>query len=154
MSNPLQPHEMCTPVFPVLHHLLEFTQIHVLWVSDAIQPSHLLLSPSAPALNLSHHQGLFQWGSSLHQVAKILELQLQHESFQWIFRVDFLFPDKSGLTDLSPFCPRDSQESSPTSQLKSINSFALSLLYDPALTSVHDCWRNHSFDDTDLCQRC
>ena len=64
-----------TSGFTVLHYLLEFAQTHVLWVSDAIQPSHLLLSPSAPALNLSHQQGLFQWGSSLHQVAKILELQ-------------------------------------------------------------------------------
>ena len=77
------------PGFPVLHHLLEFAQTHVHWVSDAIQPSHPLLSPS-PALTLCHHQGLFQWISSLHCVAKVLELQLQHQSFQWIFSVDFL----------------------------------------------------------------
>ena len=74
--------------FPVLCYLLEFTQTHVLWVSDAIQPSHPLLPTSAPALNLS--QGLFQWAGSSHQVANVLELQLQHQSFQWIFRVDFL----------------------------------------------------------------
>ena len=60
------------------------------WVSDAIQPSHPLSSPSPPAFNLSQHQGLFQWVSSSHQVAKVLEFQLQHQSFQWIFRTDFL----------------------------------------------------------------
>ena len=60
------------------------------WVDDAIQPSHPLLFPSPPALNLFQHQGLFQRVSSLHQVAKILELQFQHQPFQWIFRVDFL----------------------------------------------------------------
>ena len=68
-----------TPGFPVLHYLLEFTQTRVHWLSDAIQPSHLL-SPSSLALNLSQH--LFQWVSSSHQVAKALELQLQHQSFQ------------------------------------------------------------------------
>ena len=65
-----------TPVFPVLHYLLKFAQTQVHWVSDAIQPSHPL-SSSSPALNLSHHQGLFQWVGFLHQVAKVLELQLQ-----------------------------------------------------------------------------
>ena len=60
------------------------------WVGDAIQPSHLLLYPSPPAFNLAQHQGLPQWISSLHQVAKVLELRLQHQSFQWIFRTDFL----------------------------------------------------------------
>ena len=68
---------------PVHHQLPEFTQTHVYWVSDAIQPSHPLLSPSPPALNLSAHQGLFTWVSSSHQVAKVLEFQLQHQSFQW-----------------------------------------------------------------------
>ena len=75
--------------FPVLHYLPEFAQTHVHWVSDAIQPPHPLLPPSLAALNLSQHQGLFQWVSSLHQMAKVLELQLQHQCFQWIFRVDF-----------------------------------------------------------------
>ena len=75
---------------PVHHQLPEFTQTHVHWVSDAIQPSHPLLSPSPPAFNLSQHQGLFKWVRSLHQVVKVLEFQLQHQSFQWIFRVDFL----------------------------------------------------------------
>ena len=76
--------------FPVHHQLLELTQTHVHWVSDAIQLSHPLSSPSPPTFNLSQHQGLFQWVSSLHQVAKVLEFQLQHQSFQWIFRTDIL----------------------------------------------------------------
>ena len=107
-----------TPAVPVHHQLPKLAQTHVLWVSDAIQPSHPLSSLSPPAFNLSQHQGLFQWVSSSHQVAKVLELQLQHQSFQWIFRTDFL---QDGLVGL-PCCPRDSQESSPTPQFKSINS--------------------------------
>ena len=66
------------------------TQTHVHWVRDAIQPSHSLSSLSPPALNLSQHQGLFQWVSSSYQMAKGLEFQLQHQSFQWIFRTDLL----------------------------------------------------------------
>ena len=82
------PMDCSTPGFPVLHHLLELAQTHVHWLGDAIQSSHLLSSPSPHAFNLSHHQGLFQWVSSLHQMVEVLELQ--HQSFQWIFRVDFL----------------------------------------------------------------
>ena len=74
----------------VHYQLLEFTQTHVHWVGDAIQPSHPLSSPSPPTFNLSQHQGLFQWVNSSHQVAEVLEFQLQHQSFQWIFRTDFL----------------------------------------------------------------
>ena len=70
------------PSLPVHHQLPEFTQTHVHQVSDAIQPSHPLLSSSPPALNLSQHQGLFTWVSSSHQVAKVLEFRLQHQSFQ------------------------------------------------------------------------
>ena len=88
--TPCDPMDCSTPGFPALHHLPEFAQTHVYWVGDAIQPSHPLSSPSPLAFNLSQHQGLLQWVSSSHQVAKILELQLQHQSFQWIFRVDFL----------------------------------------------------------------
>ena len=130
-----------TPGLPVHHQLPEFTQTHVHRVGDAIQPSHPLSSRSLPAINLSQHQGLFQWVSSLHQVAQ-LELQLQHQSFQWIFRVDFLWDWLVG----SPYCPRDSQESSPTPQFKSIDSSVLSFLYSPTLMSIHDYWKNHSFD--------
>ena len=75
--------------FPVHHQLPELAKVHVHLVGDAIQPSHPLLSPS-PVFNLSPHQGLFQWVSSSHQVAKVLEFQLQHQPFQRIFRVDFL----------------------------------------------------------------
>ena len=75
---------------PVLHYLLELAQIHVHWIGEAIQPSHPLSPPSPPALNLSQHQGLFKWVDTLNQVAKVSELQHQHQSFQWIFRVDFL----------------------------------------------------------------
>ena len=83
------PKDCCMPGLRVYHQLPELTQTHVHWVGDAIQPSHPLLSPSPPAFNLSQHQGL-QWVSSSHQVARILEFQLQHQSFQWIFRTDFL----------------------------------------------------------------
>ena len=78
------------PGFPVLHYFLEFAYTQVHWVSDAIQWSYPLLPPSPPSLNLSQHKDLFQWVGSLHQVAKVLELQLQHQCFQWIFRTDFL----------------------------------------------------------------
>ena len=84
------PVDCSRPGIPVHHQLLEFTQTHVHWVGDVIQPSHPLSSPSSPTFNLSQHQGLFKWVSSSHQVAKVLELQLQHQSFQWIFRTDFL----------------------------------------------------------------
>ena len=136
------PMDCSTPGLPIHHQLLEFTQTHVHWVSDAIQPSHPLSSPSPPTFNLSQHQDLFQRVSSLHQVAKVLEFQLQHQSFQWTLRADFL---KDGLVG-SPCSSRDSQESSPTPHFKSINSSALSFLHSPTLTSIHDHWKNHSFD--------
>ena len=87
---------LCNPMdcstlgFTVHHRLLEPAQTHVHRVSDAIQPSHTLSSPSPPAFNISQHQGLFKWVSSSHQVAKLLEFQLQLQSFQWIFRTDLL----------------------------------------------------------------
>ena len=84
------PMDCSTPGLPVHHQLPDFTQTHVHRVGDAIQLSHPLLSPSPPTLNLSQHQGLFKWVSSSHQVAKVLEFHLQHQSFQWIFRTDFL----------------------------------------------------------------
>ena len=131
-----------TPRFPVHHQFPEPIQTHVHRVGDAIQSSHPLSSPSPPAFNLSQHQGLFKWGGSSHQVAKLLEFQLQHQSFQWIFKTDFLWDGLVG----SPCSPRDSQESSPAPQFKSINSSALSFLYSPTLTSIHDYWKNHSLD--------
>ena len=138
VSNSLRPHELEHARLPVHHKLLESTQTHVHWVGDAIQPSHPLSSPS-PALNLSQHQGLFQWVSSSHQVAKVLEFHLQHQSFQWIPRTD-LFED--GLVG-SPCSPRDSQESSPTPQFKSINSSVLGM----DLTEVEDIkkrWKEYT----------
>ena len=132
------PMNRSTPDLPVYHHLLESTETHVHWVSDAFQPSHPLLSMSPPALNLSQHQGIFKWLSPSHQVAKVLEFQLQYQSFQWTSRTD-------GLVG-SPCSPRDSQESFQTPQFKSNNSSVLSFLYSPTLTSIHDHWENHSLD--------
>ena len=90
VSDSLHPMDCSMQGFPVRHQLLELTQTHASRVGDAIQPSHPPSSPSPPAFNLSQHQGLFQWVSSSHQVAKVLEFQLQHQSFQRIFRTDFL----------------------------------------------------------------
>ena len=84
------PMNCSTPDLPVHHQLREFTQTHVHRVSDAIQSSHPLSSLSPPAPNPSQHQGLFQWVNSLHEVAKVLEFQLQHQSFQWTPRTDLL----------------------------------------------------------------
>ena len=131
-----------TPGLHIHQQLLEFTQTHVNQVSDAIQPSNLLSSPSPPAPNPSQHQSLFQWVNSSHEVAKVLEFQLQHHYLQRNTRADLL---QNGLVG-SPCSPRDSQESSPTPQFKSINSSALSLLHNPTLTSLNDHWKNHSLD--------
>ena len=127
---------------PVHHQHLEFTQTHVHRVGDAIQPSHPLSSPSLPAPNPSQHQTLVQWVNSSHEVAKVLEFQLWHHSFQRNPRADLL---QNGLVE-SPCSPRDSQESSPTPQFKSNNSLVLSLLHSPTLTSIPDHWKNHSLD--------
>ena len=114
-----------TPGFLVHHQLAELTQTHVHRVSDAIQPSHPLLSPSPSAFNLLQHQSLFQWVNSLHEVAKVLEFQLLHHSFQRTRRADLL---QNGLVG-SPCSPGDSQESSQTPHFKSINSSVLSFLH-------------------------
>ena len=135
------PMDCRAPCFPVLHYLPEFVQTHVHWVSDAIQQSHPLSPPSLVPI-FFQHQDLFQWVSSLHEVAKVLGFQLQHQSFQLIFRVDFL---RDWLV-WSPCSPRDSQESSSEPQFKSINSLALSLLFGPILTSIRDYWKNHILD--------
>ena len=114
MSDSLQPHGLQPPGLPVHHLLLEFTQTHV-------PPSHLLSFPSPPTFNISQHQGLFQWVSSSHQVAKVLEFQLQYQSFQWIFRTDFLLQHCSSKASI----PRHS-------------AF---FLYSPTLTSISDYWK-------------
>ena len=143
--NICDPMNCSTQGLPVHHQLLEFIQTHVHWVSDASQSSHPRLSPSA-APKPSQHQSLFQWVNSSHEAARVLEFQLQHHSFQRNPRVDLL---QNGLVG-SPCSPRDSQESSPTPQFKSISSLALSLLHSPTLTSIHDYWKNHSLNYTDL----
>ena len=130
------------PGLPVHHQLPEFTQTHVHRVSDAIQPCHPLSSLFPPAPNPSQHQSLFQWVNSSHEVAKLLEFQLQHHSVQRYPRADLL---QNGLVG-SPCSPRDSQESSPTPQFKNINSSARCFLYSPTLTSIHVHWKNHSLD--------
>ena len=119
------------------------TLVH--WVDDDIQPSHPLSPASPPPRNLTQHQGLFQWVSSSHQEAKVLELQFQHQSFQWVIRVYFL-----GLTGLISLLSKGL--SRVFSSIESINSLVFSLL--PSLWSnSHICtWllEKHSFDYTDL----
>ena len=141
MSNSLWPHVLQHARLPVHQQLPELAQTHVHPVSDAIQPSHPLSFPSPPAFNLSQHWDLFS-ESILHirwpklgasTSASVLPMNIQ----DW-------FP--LALTGLSSFHTRNSQESSPTPQFKSINSSVLSFLYSPALTSIHDYWKNHSFD--------
>ena len=114
------------------------------WCHPTISSSTIRFSS---CLHSSQHQGLFQLVSSLHQVSKVLELQLQHLPCQWIFRIDFLWD----WLVWSHCSPRNSQESPPTPQFVNINSLVLRLLYGPTLTSVHDYWRNHSFNCTNLC---
>ena len=144
VSNPLQHHESqhtrhpCPSPTPRVYP----NPCPLDWVRDAIQPSHPPLSPSPPALNLSQHQSLLQWISYPHQVAKVSEPQLQHQSFQWTPRTDLL---QNGLVGL-PCSPRDSQESSPPPQFKSIHSLVLSFLHSLPLTSIHDHRKNHSLD--------
>ena len=111
----------------------EFTQTHVHWVGDAIQPFHPLSSPSPPAFNLSQHQGLFQWVSSLHQVAKGLEFQLQISPSN---EYSALISSRMDWLDL--LAVQGSLESSPTPQFKSINSLVLSIFYNPILTFIYD----------------
>ena len=109
------------------------------WCHPAISSSIIPFSYCPQPLPASES---FPVNQSSHQVAKVLEFQLQHQSFQWMPRVDLL---QNGLVG-SPCSPRDSQESSPTPQFKNINFSALSFLYSPSLTSIHDHWKNHSQD--------
>ena len=142
VSNPLQPHgpqhtrlPCASPSPSASSNSWPLSQ----WCHPSISS---MSSPSPPAFNLSHHQGLFKWVSFSHQVARVLEFQLQHQSFQWTPRTDLLLDGLVG----SPFSPRGSQEYSPTPQFKGINSSALSFLHSPTLTSIHDHWKIHSLD--------
>ena len=134
------PMDCSTPGLPVHHQLLEFTQTHVHWVGDAIQPSHPLSSPS-PAFNLSQHQGLFQWVSSLHQVAKVLEFQLSinpsNEHPELIsFRIDWWISLQSkGLSSLL-------QHHSSKASILLGSAFFIVQLSHPYM----NYWKNHSFD--------
>ena len=142
VSDSLWPHGLQHTRLPCWH--LTISQSLPTFMSVE-QPSHPLFPSSPSAFNLSQHQGPFQWVGSLHQVARVLELQYQ--SFQWIFRLNFL----QDWLVWSSCCPGDSQESSsPEPLFESINSSALCLLHSPTLTSVHDYWKDHSLDYTDL----
>ena len=134
------------PGLPV-HHRPESTQTHVHWVSDAIQPSHPLSSPFLPAPNPSQHQGVFQWVSSLHQVAKVLEFQLQHPSFQWSPRTDLLYMNWLDLPAVHGTLKSPLQHYSSKASILQRSAF----YYVPTLTSVHDYWEEHSFDSPYLC---
>ena len=135
------PMNLSTPGLPVHHNSRSSPRLKSI---ESVMPSShlilcrplLLLPPIPPSISL------FQWVSSLHEVAKVLEFQLQHHSLQKNPRADLL---QNGLAG-SPCSPRDSQESSPTPQFKSINSSAHSFLHSPTLTSIHDHWKNHSLD--------
>ena len=124
-----------TPGLPVYHQLLELAQTHVHWVSDAIQLSHPLSSPSPPAFNLSQHQGLFQWVSSLHQVAKILEFQLQHQAFQWIFRTDIFRMDRLDLLAVQGTLKSLLQHHSSKTSILRCSAFFMVLLSHPYMTT-------------------
>ena len=113
------------------------------WCHPAISSSLVPFSSCSQSLPESE---TFQWVNTSYEVAKVLEFQLQHHSLQRNPRADL----QNGLVG-SPCSPRDSQESSPTPQFKSINSLALSFLHSPILTSIHDHWKNHSLDKMDLC---
>ena len=142
VSNSLRPHELqhtrppCPSPTPRVH---SNSHPSSWWCHPMISSS---VVPSPPAPNPSQHQSLFQWVSSSHEVAKVLEFQLQHHSLQRNSRADIL---QNGLVG-SPCSPRDSQESPPTPEFKSINSLVLSLLHSPTLTSIHDHRKNHSLD--------
>ena len=114
--------------FTISWSLLKLMSVELVMLSNRL----ILSSPSPPAFNLSHHQGLFKWISSSHKVAKILEFQLQHQYFQWTPRTTSFTLD---WLDLLAVSPRDSQESCPTPQFKSFNSSALSFLHRP--THIH-----------------
>ena len=143
LCNPM---DCSTPVFPVPHHLLELAQTRVHWVSFAIQPSHPLSSPSPPALNLSQHQSLFWWSGSLHQMAKVLELQ--HQSFN----------EYSGLISFRIYWFDLIVQGTLKSLLQhhSLKASILqhfNLFYGLTFTSMHDYWENHRFAYMNLCQK-
>ena len=131
---------------PVHHQLPEFTQTHAQQVSDVIQPSYPLSAPSPPTPNPSQHQGLFQWVNSLHEVVKVLEFQLQHQSFQWTPRTDLL---QDGL--VGSLCSQGTLKSLLQHHSSKPGIFWCSAVFTVQLSHPHDHWKNHSLDQTDLC---
>ena len=125
--------------FPVLHQHPEPTQAQVHWVGDAIQPSHPLSSPSHPAFNLSQHQGLFKWVGSSHQVAKVLKIQLSASVLP--MNIQNWFP--SGWTGWISLQSKGLSRVFSNTRVQKHQFFSL--------TSIHDSWKNHSFDWMDLC---
>ena len=128
------------PGLPVHHWLPELTQTYVHCIGDAIQPTHSLSSPSSPALNLSQHQSLFKWVSSSHQVTKVLALQIQYPFFQWKLRDDCF-----RMTDLVSVLSKGLSRVFCSTTVWKHQFFGIQP-YDPTLTSIHDYWKNHSFD--------
>ena len=139
LCNPMN-HSM--PGLPVHQQLPEFTQTHVHQVGDAIQPSHPLSSPCPPAFIFSQHQVLFQWVSSSHQVAKVLEFQLQHQSFQWTPRTDLLRMDWLDLLAVQGTLKSLLQDRSSKGSSLQCSAFFIVQLIHPYI----DYWKNHSFD--------
>ena len=129
-----------TPGLPVHPQFLESTQTHVHWVGDAIQSSHPLSSPSPPALNLSQHQGLLKWVSSSHQVAKVLELQLQHQSFQWTPRTDSFRMDWLDFLAVQGTLKSLLQHHSSKASILRLSAFFM-------VQSIPDHWKNHSLTE-------
>ena len=134
------------PGLHVHHQLPEFTQTHLHWVGDATQPSHLLSSPFLPAFNLSQHQGLFKWVSSSHQVAKVLEFQLQHQSFHEhpglvSFRMDWL-----DLLAVQGTLKSLLQHHSSKASILQCSAFFIVHLSHPYMTTEENHRKNHSFD--------
>ena len=135
------------PGFPVLHQLPKLAQIHVYPVGDAIQPSHPLSSPSPPTFNLSQGQDLFQWVSSLHQAARVLEFSASASVFP--MNIQDWFP--WGLTGLISLQFKGLSRVFSNTTVQKHQFLTLSFLYGPALTSIHDYWKNYSFDCMNIC---
>ena len=124
-----------TPGFPVLHHFPEFVQSHVHWVCDAIQPSHPLSSSSPPAFNLSQHQGLFQWVGLVHQVAKVLELQIQHQSFNEYLRLIYFRMDRLDLLAVQRTLKSLLQHHSSKALILRCSAFFIAQISHPCMTT-------------------
>ena len=150
MSNSLRPHELQHPRLPC-PLLSPEAQTHVHWVRDVIQTPHPLSPPSPLAFSLSQCQGLFQWVSSSCKMAKILELQLQHQPSQWIFRVDFLFPLE--LTDLISLVSKGLSRVFSSTTIQKHQFFVTQPIFMVQFSHTYDYWKNHSFDYMDLCQQ-